>query len=97
MAPTIQSLHRGMLVLDTLTNGVIHSPLSQLHRRTGIHKSTLLPILKTLEAAGVAEETSEGWRVKTAWLLRIHRCSIHRLVETERRRSHAQEEESPQS
>ena len=98
MAPTIQALHRGMLVLDTLTNGVVHSPLSQLHRRTGIHKSTLLAILNTFAADGIVEETPEGWGVKMVWLLRIQTCSIRHLVEIDRRRSfHAQEEESPQS
>lgn len=79
----IESLSRGLRVLEALQIQALPLSLSRLHAETQIPKASLLSILYTLDSAGLVEEVNAQWAVSSAWLLKIQIYSTNRLLALE--------------
>ncbi len=71
-APLIQSLSRGLLVLGQFTADSKTLSLTELSRRTGLHKATLHRFVKTLEAEGFLTSLGTGaYTVGPVWTMSL--------------------------
>lgn len=70
-APTIRSVERALQVFDYLVRCTAPQPLRAVHAATQLPKPTLLSILQTLSAAGMAVQEAEGWSVPGEWMLQV--------------------------
>jgi DNA-binding IclR family transcriptional regulator len=71
-APLIQSLSRGLSVLGQFTADSKTLSLSELSRRTGLHKATVHRFAKTLEAEGFLTSVDAGvYSVGPVWAMSL--------------------------
>jgi DNA-binding IclR family transcriptional regulator len=72
-APLVQSLSRGLGILAQFTADSRTLSLTELCRRTGLHKATVYRFVKTLEAEGYLVAVSGGaYRVGLAWAMALY-------------------------
>ncbi|MEQ1516491.1 MAG: IclR family transcriptional regulator [Usitatibacteraceae bacterium] len=83
---SVIAVSRALALLDAFANGEREVALGELARRTGLHKTTVLRLARTLAQRGyLTQVVSGGWRLgpATGWLGARYQMSFDRAAQVE--------------